>query len=74
MDNLVTLLTLNNISDTYIPQSILESYEIPVAIKDEIMGGQFFAYALGGVKLQVLECDYERAKKVLEEAGYTIDN
>ena len=73
MDNLVTLLTLNSISDTYIPQSILESYEIPTVIKDEIMGGQFFAYALGGVKLQVLESDYLRAKKVLEEAGYTID-
>jgi|GEM_PF-2127428 len=73
MQNLVTIITFGSLSETYIPQSILESYEIPSVVKDGIMGQLYVANAFGGVKLQILESDYERAKKILEEAGYTID-
>ena len=73
MQNLITVITFHNLSDSYIPQSILESYEIPCSIVDGIMGQLYVAGAFGGVKLQVLDSDYERAKKVLEEAGYSPD-
>ena len=74
MDNLVTLLTFNNIADSYIPQSILESYEIPCVVTDGIMGQLYVATAIGGIKLQVLERDYQRARKIVEEAGYTVED
>ena len=74
MSSFVTILTFSNVSETYIPQSILESYEIPSMVKDGIMGQLYAAAAFGGVKLQVSDSDYERAKKILEEAGYNVEN
>jgi len=74
MNNLVTIITFGNLSDSYILQTILESYEIPFTIKDELMGQIYTAIATGGIKLQVLESDYKRAKEVLEQAGYVVDN
>lgn len=50
----------------------LESRGVPCFAQDEltVQVNQFFSPAVGGVKLQVAEEDFEQAKQLLEEAGY----
>ncbi len=56
-------------SAAYIARAMLEAEGIPAHIADEHTVGAFWLYsqAVGGVKLQVAEVDFERAHRLLAE-------
>ena len=70
MNELVTLRAFNNSNDFQIAKSYLESFEIECFAQDENVTSTYWTGVAGGVKLQVLEKDTERAIKLLMEAGY----
>ncbi|HHU46619.1 MAG TPA: DUF2007 domain-containing protein [Bacteroidales bacterium] len=70
-DKLVTVLFFDNVQQAYILQAELDSFGITSYIADEFMSQMYaFSYAVGGVKVQVREEDFEKAKKLLKELGY----
>jgi hypothetical protein len=70
--NFVTVATSNNPYDLYPLKVSLENNGIQCFIKDEhtIQANPLLANAIGGVKLQVLEEDAEKAVELLKEVGY----
>jgi len=72
MNKWITILTFTYPQEAHILQTKLQSENIEVFIKDEltIQTYNFYSNAIGGVKLQVTENDYERAYKILKELGY----
>jgi len=70
--NFVTVATSYNPYDLYPLKVSLENNGIQCFIKDEhtIQANPLLANAIGGVKLQVLEEDVEKASELLKELGY----
>ncbi|MCF8233986.1 MAG: DUF2007 domain-containing protein [Bacteroidales bacterium] len=68
----ITIRTFTFPQEAYFVKSLLESQEIPVFLKDELMVQvyNFASNAVGGVKLQVPEKDVEKAREILNENGY----
>jgi len=74
MNDWITIMTFTLPSDAYLAQSFLESEGIETMLLDELMAqGNIYANAIGGVKLQVKEFDYQRGLLVLKKGGYTPD-
>ncbi len=70
-DKLVTVLFFDNVQQAYILQAELDSFGITSYIADEFISQMYaFSYAVGGVKVQVREEDFEKAKNLLKELGY----
>ena len=65
--NWKTVATYINPTDSHIARATLEAQGIEVFLKDEltIQTDNFLSNAIGGVKVQVLEIDYDLAKKIL---------
>ena len=75
MDKWVTVLTTTLPQQLWIIRGRLESEGIECFIKDELTVQSYNLYsnAVGGVKLQVLEKDQQRAVEILIELGYLKD-
>ena len=74
-EKFITLLTAVFGSEIAVIQSRLESEGITCFLKDELMAQiyPFYSNAIGGVKLQVRESDFNRAVEILKETGYIED-
>jgi uncharacterized protein YjbK len=72
MENLITIITFTLPQDAHFAKAFLESENIETFIKDEltVQVNNFYSNAIGGVKLQVKESDYEKGILVLKEGGY----
>jgi len=72
MDNWITVLTMTLPQDTYMVQGYLGSEGIESQLKDELTAQvyNFYSNAIGGVKIQVKESDYEKARLLLQKGGY----
>ena len=68
-NNFITVLTLTLPHEIAMVRGRLESEGISCCVQDEMMG-QVYVGAIGGVKLQVMENDLERAVEILKEIGY----
>jgi hypothetical protein len=66
---LITLRTFEYPLEITLLKSMLEDVGIPVFVKDEftILMNPLFSNAVGGIKLQVLEEDLEKASEVLKD-------
>lgn len=75
MADFVTVLTSIYPQDLYIIKGRLESEGIQCFLKDEltVQAYNLYSNAVGGVKLQVLEEDVEKARGILAELGYIKD-
>jgi len=75
MANWITIRTFTFPQEAYLVKSLLESEGISVFLKDELMVQvyNFASNAIGGVKLQVMERDIEKASGILAEHGYLED-
>ncbi len=67
--HLVTLRTFQYPLEITLLKSMLEDSGIPVFVKDEftILMNPLYSNAIGGIKLQVLEEDIEKATEVLKD-------
>lgn len=76
MANWTTILSFTLPHEAHFAKSLLESNEIDVILRDEltIQMDNFISNAIGGVKLQVRECDVESASTILKEGGYIKDH
>lgn len=65
-DELVIVASFFNIPDAYILKGKLETEGIPAVVNDEEMVSvnPFYSTALGGVKVRVLQKDYEKAREI----------
>jgi hypothetical protein len=72
MDTFVTVLTVQYPQQLWIIKGRLESEGIQCFVKDEltVQAYNLYSNAVGGVKLQVLNEDAERAREILTELGY----
>jgi hypothetical protein len=75
MDTFVTVLTVQYPQELWIIKGRLESDGIRCFVKDEltVQSNNFYSNAVGGVKLQVLQEDAEKATELLKELGYVRD-
>jgi hypothetical protein len=66
---LITLRTFEYPLEITLLKSMLEDSGIPVFVKDEftILMNPLYSNAIGGIKLQVLEEDIEKATEVLKD-------
>jgi hypothetical protein len=76
MSNLVTIRKFDLPYEAGIPKTRLESENIRCFLQDEYISQvyPFSSSATGGVKLQVMEEDAEKAIAILKEGGYIKDN
>lgn len=72
MYNYKTIITFTLPQDAYLARGLLESEGIETTIKDEltVQVNNFYSNAIGGVKLQVKESDFENGLFVLKRDGY----
>lgn len=72
MDNLKTIITFTLPQDAYLAKGFLDSEGVESVIKDELTAQvyNFYSNAIGGVKLQVKESDYENGLLILQKGGY----
>ncbi len=72
MDQWITVISFTYPHEAHLVKGVLENRGILVSLKDEltVQVNNFYANAIGGVKLQVREVDYEFAFRVLVEQGY----
>jgi hypothetical protein len=72
MGTFVTVLNVSLPQQLWIIKGRLESEGIQCFVKDEltVQANNLYSNAVGGVKLQVLEEDVERARVILTELGY----
>lgn len=70
MEHLVTIKTFTYPHEAYVIRGRLESEGIQTFLKDEmtVQVYNFYSNAIGGVKLQVLSADVERALNIIESA------
>ncbi|MGZ3929371.1 MAG: putative signal transducing protein [Mucilaginibacter sp.] len=75
MDTFVTVLTVQYPQQLWIIKGRLESEGIQCFLKDEltVQAYNLYSNAVGGVKLQVLQADVEKASAILKELGYIKD-
>lgn len=71
-----TILTFNFPHEAQVAKLKLESEDIQTYIQDELTLQiyHFYSSAMGGVKLKVPQKDYNYACRILEKAGYTIED
>ena len=71
-EKLITVLTANYAHELAVIRSILEAEDIFYFVKDEftMQVAPHYSYAIGGVKLQVLEKDLSQVLEILNETGY----
>lgn len=72
MNRYITVATFQFPQDAYVLKSKLESEGIHCFLKDEltVQTDNFLSNAIGGVKLQILSMDFEKAKTILTDEGY----
>ncbi|MFH1051488.1 MAG: DUF2007 domain-containing protein [bacterium] len=72
MENLITIITFTLPQDAYLAKGFLESEGLETYIKDELTAqvNNFYSNAIGGVKLQVNENDYENGIRLLQKGGF----
>ncbi|MDA3884502.1 MAG: DUF2007 domain-containing protein [Candidatus Delongbacteria bacterium] len=72
MTNWKTILTFTYPHEAHPVKALLDSHDIPTFLKDEmtVQAHNFYSNAVGGVKLQVPDVDFERAYSILKEAGF----
>ena len=69
-DKFITVLSLTLPHEIALVSGRLESEGIECLTQDELTGQVYVSQAIGGVKLQVRECDLERTIAILKEIGY----
>jgi hypothetical protein len=74
-NNWITILTFTFPHEAHLAKTKLESEGFEVMIKDEltIQVDNFYSNAIGGVKLQVQETDFDAALQVLKDSGYILE-
>ncbi len=72
MENWKTILTFTYPHEAHMAKGYLESEGIKTIIRDEMTAqvNNFYSNAIGGVKLQVKESDYENGLLKLQKGGY----
>lgn len=72
MENWITISRYEQSHDAHMVKSYLESQGISVFLKDEITSQVTTCYgsAIGGIKLQIPEEQYDKAYELLENGGY----
>ena len=72
MDNFKTIITFTFPQDAYLAKAFMESEGIETFLKDEltVQMHPFYSNAIGGVKLQVRESDFENGLVILKTGGY----
>lgn len=75
MEKFVTLHSFTFPSEIFAIKGRLEAEGIECQTKDEltVQVHNFYSNAIGGIRLQVREKDYEKAKEILIETGYIIE-
>ena len=68
-DKVVTILTFSFLNDAVIAKSILEDNEIPCFLSDQLTNqvNPFQSNMAGGLRLEVLEKDIDKAKELLKK-------
>lgn len=71
-NDFITIATFVFPSEMYVARSKLESEGVECRVLDEltIQSHNFLSYAVGGIKLQVLNADVSRANSLLLEGGF----
>lgn len=74
MGDFYTIKTFSHSTDMMMVRSRLMAEEIEFRVLDELTvdTDPFFSAAVGGIKLQVQEKDYERVAEILAEEGYPV--
>ncbi len=72
MNSFITLMSFTLPHEAHLAKISLEAEGIHVELKDELTTQvyNFYSDAIGGVKIQVLKSDFQKAKEILELAGY----
>jgi len=75
MDNWITITSFTFPVEAHMAQGFLESEGIVTMLKDEltVQVNSFYSNAVGGVKLQVKENDYDEALMILQKGGYIVE-
>ena len=75
MTNQITIMTFTFPTEAHVVKGYLESNGMETFLKDEmtVQVNNFYSNAIGGVKLQVREPDYDRGIQLLREGGYLTD-
>ena len=75
MNNWITIISFTYPHEAHLAKTKLESEGLKVIILDELTAqvNNFYSNAIGGVKLQVTEDDYNKAYKILLEIGYIVE-
>lgn len=76
MENWVTVLTFAYPHEAHMAQNFLESEGVETMLKDELTTQivNFYSNAIGGVKLQTREKDYDNAIEILQRGGYIVES
>jgi len=76
MDNWITVLAFTFPVEAHMAQGFLESEGLRTMLKDEltVQVNSFYSNAVGGVKLQVRENDYDEALMILKKGGYIVES
>jgi len=72
MENWKTIITFTQVHNAHLAKGLLESEGIETIIRDEltVQVNNFYSNAIGGIKLDVKECDLINASLILKEGGY----
>ena len=75
MNNWRTIITFTQPHEAHIAKGLLESGGIETIIRDEFTAQvqNFYSNAIGGVKVDVKESDFEEGISILKEGGYIIE-
>jgi len=76
MENWKTIITFTQPHDAHFAKGLLESEEIETILRDELTAqvNNFYSNAIGGVKLDIKECDLIKATSILKEGGYIAES
>lgn len=74
MDNFIPLLSVSQASELAVLRARLEFENIHFRIRDELTTQiqPFYSNAIGGIKLEVIEADYNRALEIIADAGFKV--
>ena len=76
MENWSTIITFDKIHEAHLAKGYLESEGVDCIIMDEltVQVNNFYANAIGGVKVVVKNEDFERGIQILKKGGYIYCN
>ncbi|NOR46122.1 MAG: hypothetical protein GQ534_11105 [Candidatus Delongbacteria bacterium] len=76
MTNWKTILTFTYPHEAHPVKALLDSHDISTFLRDEmtVQAHNFYSNAVCGVKLQVPEIDFDKAKNLLIKAGFISEN